>query len=557
MANLNKNDLLFLGSSEFSNFPEKLEKEYGFKILNYDLPPYISFTSRKIILKTNKGDFFLKEKPEYCSSKLKRETAADFQSFLSSKLEIVPSILKTINNDLYVEWNGRYFFLTEYKKGRVFNGSEEDLIQILNALKEFQLTARDFESNIKNSQSYDLLIPFQIIKNLGRTDTEKRFLAIAENILNKLKQEYLDIGNDKYTMSHGDFSLFNIIFSESSVIAINDFDNSQKLPRIQDMAEFLVSATITNYLAPLTNLKNPVFLKPESGKFNLIVNYYLKNFDLTNKEKELLPILAELVWLDILLLSVLKGDHSFSEIYEALKIIEKGDLRGKIKELIVGQKTKIFIWDFYGTLEIGTIKVLNEIANILLKQNGSDKIYSLDEFTALPSFSWRIFFKEHFPYFDDNKIESIANEAYNEEIFKDIIQKYSRPNNNALYVLSKIKESGGINVVISNSRQDKLGYYISQIGASSLIDLYFGLDDGNFRSSQDVMKKKTLLIDDIVQKYKNHDTYVVGDTEVDLTAARLNSIKTFYFLNDSMKSGFGGEIYNDKIKFITDLKEIL
>lgn len=334
MANLNEHDGLFFSSSKFSDFPKLLNEEYGFKIFSCDFAPFVSFTSRKAVLRTDIGTYFLKEKPQYCSGEVLRNSAAQFQSYLSTRLEIVPRILITKGGEFFIEWNDRFFFLTDFKEGRIFSGSETDLLQILAALNLLQETADKFETPIGNSESYDLLIPLKVVEIFSKSKEDMRCLTRATHILSELKGEYSEAEKGNYVMSHGDFSLFNIIFKNQSVVAINDFDNARKLPRTQDLAEFLVSATLVNYLAPLTNLKRPVFLTPSNKEFRLILEYYLTHFHLTDAEKSLLPILAELVWLDISLLAVAKEDYSIADISLVIEKLETRTLRNQIKEMI-------------------------------------------------------------------------------------------------------------------------------------------------------------------------------------------------------------------------------
>lgn len=557
MANLNQNDVLFLGSDEFNGFTKKIEREYGVKVLSYDLPPYVSFTSRKAILNTNKGTFFLKEKPEYCSDYEKREAAADFQEYLSAHLTNVPNILRTQKEEHYVQWNNRFLFLSEYRPGRIFNGSVNDLESILDSLKEFHKVAKDFEDSNDNVESYELLIPLDLIRGLTHSDQEKEDLLFIEKVLNRIKEEYSHLNKVDYIMSHGDFSLFNVLFDGQSVIAINDFDNAQRLPRIQDLTEFLISATLINYLAPLSNLKYPIFLEPEPVKFHTVLNYYKKHFNLTEQERQLLPVLAELVWLDILLLAVLKEDYLISDIMPAIKKIERGDLRSNVQLILSERTPKLFIWDFHGTLETGTLDILTGIANTLLQENGANKKYSAQEFAELESFSWRTFFTSNFPNLAPEQISAIAEVAYNEKRFKELIERHSRPNTGTLNLLKRIKEDGGINIIVSNSRQDKLGIYISQIGVEHLVDDYYGVDDGTIKSDQDALKKKVDVIRSILHAHQGYEVYITGDAEMDFIAARLVPVTgIFWIMPPERHKEVSPNISSQQLRCIVSLNEI-
>ncbi|MCK4918619.1 MAG: HAD hydrolase-like protein [Candidatus Pacebacteria bacterium] len=563
MANLNQHDILFINSKKFKGFSELIEKSYNFKILSYDLPPFISFTSRKAVLTTDKGVFFLKEKPLYCSDNISRNIAANFQLFLSKNLNYIPSILSTRNKKLYIEWKNRFFFLTEFKKGRVFNGSSNDIKNILKVLRCFQDVAATFKIQnlvVKKTESYKVIPCVSLIEEYVYTKSDKLLFRRITNVIENLKSQYNTVKKTNYVMSHGDFALFNVILNKRKVVAINDFDNACYLPRIHDLAEFLVSATLVYYIGPLTNLNTPVFVTPKETVFNQILNYYLTHFNLQPEDILLLPIIAEIVWLEILLLAVMKEDYTLSDITPAIKKLEKNILQSKINSAIQKSNKKVFIWDFHGTLETGTIYILTEIANILLKENGSKKQYSPLEISSISGFSWNVFFKSNFPNFSEKKIQNIVESVYNEKKFKTINQKYSKPNNNAKSLLRTIKECGGINIVVSYSRQNKLKKYISQIGLEELIDEYHGVDDNTLKSKQDILKKKSLSIKSILKKYPGYKTYAVGDTGEDFNAARISGIDKFFWLlskdDKKTKQQLYKNIDSKKLQFIFDLEEI-
>jgi hypothetical protein len=134
-------------------------------------------------------------------------------------------------------------------------------------------------------------------------------------------------------MGHSDFIVFNLIFKNNEVAAINDFDNVKRLPNLHDLAEFLVSATMLNYIGAVTNMKLPVLLEPQKSKFRLIIKFYIQVFSLSKEDFVLLGVIAEIVWLWTLCLSVLKGDYNISDLEEAVVAVEKQKLSNLIKQV--------------------------------------------------------------------------------------------------------------------------------------------------------------------------------------------------------------------------------
>jgi len=338
MANLNSHDLLFLDSPEFKGFRERIEREYDFNIINTSLPEIISFTSKKLILHTSKGDFFLKEKPQYCSNELALKRSAHFQDYVSSRMEIVPKILSTRAKDYYIHWSGRYYFLADYKKGRHYNGSPKDISIMIDSLNAFQKIGSDYLDICKDSRKEELIryespdVASGIIDVQKKIKTENDELIFQEIISSyeNLCSEYATFTKEKYTMAHSDFILFNLILNESGVVAINDFDNVKVLPRIHDMAEFLVSATLLNYIAPITNLKLPIQINSETVLFKSILERYISDFKLSNTEKKLLGTVTEIIWLWSIVLAVFKDDYSLSDLKPAIEALRQRKVKTKI-----------------------------------------------------------------------------------------------------------------------------------------------------------------------------------------------------------------------------------
>ena len=338
MPNLNKHDLVLFKSSEFLGFEKFLEKNYQFRIISTEYPPYVSFTSRKAIIHTDKGTFFLKEKPEYSSDKLSLNKSGRFQRYASFKLDVVPKIRLTKKDECFVMWKSRFYFLTEYKKGRVFNGSDQDVNSMLKALNKLQKIGKEFTSKkdvppdvLKRIESYEVAKLTPLIKKYARSKKESSIYGKIIKCLEMLKKEYISLPKKEYLMSHGDFIIFNIIFRNNEVVAINDFDNAKKLPKLHDLAEFLVSSTMFNYIGSLTNMKLPVVLEPQKSKFKLIMKSYVRDFSLSKKDVVLLSTIAEIIWLWTLCLSVLKGDYRISDLAKVVRRVEKRSLSNLIK----------------------------------------------------------------------------------------------------------------------------------------------------------------------------------------------------------------------------------
>lgn len=337
MANLNTTDILFMNARHFRGFKGLMEKSYNLTIKRQEYTPYPSFTSRKVIIHTDKGAFFVKEKPLYCDSEYSRRLSADFQNFLSQKLIFIPGVIPTCNNQYYVKFQSRHYFLTIYKPGRIFNGSLDDTKQLCSALLKFQSVAKKFDfqkKGYKKSESYHVLDVSHLIKRYCKNDIDHCVFLKIEKIIRELTKKYKKNHNKSYIVSHGDFAPFNVIFTGQKVAAINDFDNTNILPRTHDMAELLVTSSLINYIAPVTNCRKPVFIKPTKKTFEAILKFYKKNFSLSKGEILLFPTLVKIVWLEILLLTVVKEDYSLQDLKKVLPSLISDELDHLIYSLL-------------------------------------------------------------------------------------------------------------------------------------------------------------------------------------------------------------------------------
>lgn len=341
MANLNKTDLLVTNTDKFENLKKTIESFYGFKIQKTQYPNSISLTSRKAILETNKGKYFLKEKPEYCSDNLLIEKSSLFQDFCSQNTIHVPKIIKTIQDNYYFEFECKKFFISEYIEGKPFNGSKTDIEKMLIVLSSLNYAGTLFLSNtnlskkiIEKFDSYKIATLIPDLIRYVRTEEDKKIFNNIQQTMSNLVSEYNLIGNEEYIMAHSDCILFNFIFNRKQVYLI-DFDNTKVLPRIHDLAEFFVSATMLNYLAEITNLKRPVFIKPENQFSKIILNTYKNNFSLSKKEIQLFPIIVDIVWLWTVCLSVLKEDYLISDIKLVIETINNKVNREEIIKYLI------------------------------------------------------------------------------------------------------------------------------------------------------------------------------------------------------------------------------
>jgi hypothetical protein len=180
MANLNNTDLLVTNKNKFNNLKRIIESIYDLKVEKTHYPSSISLTSRKAVLETNKGIYFLKEKPLYCSDDIYIKRSYYFQEFCSKYIHYVPKIIKTKSDEYYFEFETRKFFLSEYVEGKPFNGSDNNIKQILRLITELNNVGKSFlDKNksplgiVKKYESYEIVTLIPILSKYIKTKKDK------------------------------------------------------------------------------------------------------------------------------------------------------------------------------------------------------------------------------------------------------------------------------------------------------------------------------------------------------------------------------------------------
>ncbi len=154
MANLNTHDIINMSSEYGKRLTAAIELEYDFTIRGYLPIPEISLTSKKALLQTDKGTFFLKEKPFYCTSPDSLFRSFTFQDYCASYSDKMVAIKKTKNNQHYISFEKSIFFITLFKSGTGFSGKPEDLSKMFDVLVELRKIGRGYLQEYSDKSDY-------------------------------------------------------------------------------------------------------------------------------------------------------------------------------------------------------------------------------------------------------------------------------------------------------------------------------------------------------------------------------------------------------------------
>ncbi len=151
---------------------------------------------------------------------------------------------------------------------------------------------------------------------------------------------------------------------------------------------------------------------------------------------------------------------------------------------MVENKSKLFVWDFHGTLEIGNDLAVIEITNKILEEEGYKHRLTEQDAAYLSGKSWFEYFKHLLPNIDHQESVELQKKCVSvSQKNPDIIAKHIKLSPNAAEVLEKIHHSNHTQIVVSNTQPRSLDIFLKSVG----IEHYF---PDHHRSAVDVDSHK-------------------------------------------------------------------
>jgi len=216
----------------------------------------------------------------------------------------------------------------------------------------------------------------------------------------------------------------------------------------------------------------------------------------------------------------------------------------------------LFAWDFHGVLEKDNIYAVQEYVNLVLKDFDVKKEITIIQTISWYGLSWFDYFRMSAP----EKNEKIWHEMVHRVISYqqknlNIIKKHLKARDFAKEVLSKIKNSGHHNIILSNTHPNHIRTFTALLNMSKYFDDIIGVD-----SHQKTRFKKEIcnIKSETLKTYINGKSYrkiiAIGDKESDIIAGKACGATTYLFIDREIIS----EIAPTKSDYISsDLREIL
>ena len=212
---------------------------------------------------------------------------------------------------------------------------------------------------------------------------------------------------------------------------------------------------------------------------------------------------------------------------------------------------KLFVWDFHGVLEKDNDLDVLYLSNIVLKNNGHTKQFSLSEANKLSGLKWYEYFEYLLPDLSHEEHLQLQSDCLDyQRKNREAIHKYLKPNNHADYVLNKIKKAGHDQLLISNTNLLDLVWFVKRVGLRD----YFS-DDRliGINSHQQKSNKNDAFRNFLKDNKKYEQIIIIGDSQKDIDLRLVNGGTTYYY----MRPNRDHDIIEGADYKIDNLKEIL
>lgn len=186
----------------------------------------------------------------------------------------------------------------------------------------------------------------------------------------------------------------------------------------------------------------------------------------------------------------------------------------------------LFIWDFHGVLEKDNEKAVIDISNKVLARAGFKERFTHEDNERYYGLKWYQYFEKLLPNLTHQEHIELQSECFKfTEKNPDILSKHIKPNDHAVEVLSIIAASGNIQIVISNTRQSDLIWFLNSIGVKH----FFNDENIIGVNAHQTHKIKVDALTEFVKDFKPTKTIVIGDSEADLKMGKTVGAITYFY----------------------------
>lgn len=187
---------------------------------------------------------------------------------------------------------------------------------------------------------------------------------------------------------------------------------------------------------------------------------------------------------------------------------------------------KLFVWDFHGVLEKDNEKAVIEISNHVLAQGGYTERFTEKDNERFYGLKWYQYFERLLPRLSNAEHQTLQAACFKyAEKNLGVLKRHVKPNDHAIDVLSRIKDSGSKQIVVSNSRQSDLVWFLNIIGIKQFFEdnQIIGVN-----AHQEHLSKRDAL-EAFLQGKKFDAIIAIGDSEDDLAMGKEFHATTYFY----------------------------
>jgi phosphoglycolate phosphatase-like HAD superfamily hydrolase len=209
----------------------------------------------------------------------------------------------------------------------------------------------------------------------------------------------------------------------------------------------------------------------------------------------------------------------------------------------------LFVWDFHGVLEKDNEYAVQEVVNRVLLEFNINKKSTVEECRAMYGRKWADYFKFYAPNANEDTIHKMVVKATEISIGERIATKYIKPTEHAHDVLKQIADKGHTNLIMSNSSDISLNYFLEAVNMQNAFHHKFGADI--HRKDKYSKDTKSEFLKEFLKDKSFDKIILIDDMEQAIEMGlRFNAI-TFRFHRNSVKP-------KSKAHYvIDDLREVL
>lgn len=211
---------------------------------------------------------------------------------------------------------------------------------------------------------------------------------------------------------------------------------------------------------------------------------------------------------------------------------------------------KLFVWDFHGVLEKDNDLDVLYLSNIVLKNNGHTKKFSLSEANQLSGLKWYEYFEYLLPELTHKEHLQLQADCLDyQRKNRETVHKYLKSNDHADHVLKKVKSAGHDQLLISNTNLLDLVWFVERVGLRE----YFSDDRLIGINAHQRESNKNDAFRNFLRGKKYDQIIVIGDSQKDLDLKTVNGGTSYYY----MRPNRNHDIIEGADYRIENLKEIL